>query len=160
MAGQPDDSDRIAMRDSAGDRLGLIARSFAERAGRELVASAADGLEAALWTAPRAIVAHGNEPRPLFFYGNRMALRLFEMRAAEFIGLPSERSAEPAARGARARMFEELSRTGIIEGYSGVRVAASGRRFAILDACVWDLRNADGEPRGQAATFADWRFID
>ncbi len=160
MAGLPDNSDRIAMRDSAGDRLALIARSFAEHAGRELVETAADDLEEALWSAPQAIVAHGTEPRPLFFYGNRVALTLFEMRAAEFIGLPSERSAEPAARDARARMLAELARTGIVEGYSGVRVAASGRRFTILGASVWNLREAGGEPRGQAAMFAEWRFLD
>ena len=159
MAGQPDDSDRIAMRDSAGDRLGLIARSFVQCAGRALVEARTGALELAMWTAPQAIVAHGTEAKPRFFYGNRVALALFEMRAAEFIGLPSERSAEAAARSARAQMLAALARTGIVEGYSGVRVAASGRRFTILDATVWDLRSG-GERHGQAATFATWCLLD
>lgn len=153
-------SDRNAMRASAGDRLALIAGSFERLAGRPLVEPSAKGLEQALWDAPRAILAHGTEAEPRFFYGNRVALELFEMGAAAFIGMPSERSAEPSARGARARMFAELARTGIVEGYSGIRVAASGRRFRILDASVWDLRDARGDRHGQAATFADWHFVD
>jgi hypothetical protein len=156
----PDDADRRAMQQSAGPRLALIAESFARLAGRPLIDAAPEGLEQALWEAPQAIVAHGTEAQPRFFYGNRVALDLFEMTAVEFVGLPSERSAEPSARDARVKLFEELVRTGIVEGYSGERVAASGRRFAILDATVWDLLDALGEPHGQAATFAEWRMLD
>lgn len=159
MNGAPDETDRIAMRDSAGDRLAVIAQSYARCTGRALVEPGAGGLEQSMWAAPHAIVAHGTEDRPLFFYGNRVALELFELRAAGFIGLLSERSAEPAARDGRARMLAELERTGIVERYSGVRVAASGRRFTILDASVWDLRDGD-QRRGQAATFAAWHFLD
>ena len=77
------------MRASAGARLALIAESFARHFGRPLVEPAADGLERTFWDAPRAIVAHGTEPEPLFFYGNRLALELFAMRADAFIGMPS-----------------------------------------------------------------------
>ena len=148
------------MRASAGRRLALIAESFARLAGRSLVTTGGDDLERALWEAPRVIVAHGTEPQPLFFYGNSAALDLFAMTADGFIGLPSERSAEPSARKSRALMLEQLARTGIVEGYSGVRVAASGRRFAIFGATVWDLLDAAGKRHGQAATFAEWQFLD
>src|SRR5687768_2312966 len=145
------DSDRAAMRDSAGERLALIAGSFARLARKPLVGPS-DGLEQALWEAPRAIVAHGTEAEPLFFYGNRVALELFAMSAAEFIGLPSHRSAEPALREARARMLAGLEESGIVEGYSGVRIAADGRRFAISGATVWNLIDESGGRQGQAAT--------
>ncbi|WP_295386086.1 MEKHLA domain-containing protein [uncultured Thiodictyon sp.] len=46
-----------------------------------------------------------------------------------------------------------------INDYSGVRVAASGRRFMIENACVWNLADAGGGYRGQAATFAHWRYL-
>lgn len=153
-------SDRRPMEASAGDRLALIAESFERLAGRPLVEPSAGELEQALWHAPHAIVAHGTEARPLFFYGNRAALALFEMGATQFIGMLSERSAEPSARGAREKMLADLARSGIVEGYSGVRVAASGRRFMICDASVWNLRDPDGGYHGQAATFAAWRFLD
>jgi hypothetical protein len=152
-------SDRVAMQASAGERLASIAGSFARLAGRHLVESSPGGLERALWDAPRAIVAHGTEAEPLFFYGNRIALELFAMTAAEFIGLPSHSSAEPALREARARMLAGLEQGGIVEGYSGVRIAADGRRFAISGATVWNLIDESGGRLGQAATFAQWRFL-
>ena len=154
------ESDRLAMRDSAGDRLGLIAESFSRVAGRSLVELLSSPLEQAMWEAPHAIVAHGAEAEPLFFYGNRIALELFAMPASEFIGLPSHRSAEPAWREARARMLAGLETNGIVEGYSGVRIAADGRRFTIAGAVVWNLVDAHGRRHGQAATFAEWRFLD
>lgn len=152
-------SDREAMRASAGERLALIAESFERLAGRRL-AEPGQPVEPALWDAPRVIVAHGTEAQPRFFYGNRAALALFEMRGADFIGLPSDRSAEPGAREARAKMLAALERDRIVEGYAGVRVAASGRRFEIVGATVWDLLDASGERHGQAATFAAWRYLD
>ena len=45
MAG--DDADRIAMRDSAGPRLEILAASFARLAGRPLVAVSHGGLRRA-----------------------------------------------------------------------------------------------------------------
>jgi hypothetical protein len=159
MAGPSDMGEREAMGASAGTRLALIAESFERLAGRALVERGADGLERALWEAPRVIVAHGTEARPLFFYGNRAALALFEMRASQFIGLPSERSAEPEERDERARMFAALERHDVIDDYAGVRIAASGRRFEITRAHVWNLRDREGHRHGQAATFARWRFL-
>ena len=54
-------------------RLPLLAESYRRLTGRLLVPSGAD-LPRALWEAPRVIVAHGSEPDPVFFYGNRLAL--------------------------------------------------------------------------------------
>lgn len=153
------EDDRAAMRESAGGRLALIAESFARFSGRPLIDTAAP-LEQALWEAPRAIVAHGTEDEPLFFYGNRAALGLFAMPAADFIGLPSHRSAEPGLREERARMLARLERDQIVDDYAGIRIAATGRRFAIVDAAVWNLTDAAGNRHGQAATFADWRFLE
>src|SRR5690349_2700027 len=79
-------SDRAAMQASAGGRLGLMAESFARLAGQPLVEPSEVGLEAAMWDAPRAIVAHGTEPEPRFFYANRIALELLAMTATQFIG--------------------------------------------------------------------------
>ena len=153
-------SDRSAMQASAGERLALIGASFERLAGRPLVKSSPGGIEQAMWNAPRAIVAHGTEAEPRFFYGNRVALELFAMTAREFIGLPSHRSAEPGLREERARMLAGLERSGIVDGYAGVRIAADGRRFAIAGAQVWNLVDRHGRRHGQAATFAQWQFLD
>ncbi|MCK9354054.1 MAG: MEKHLA domain-containing protein [Gallionella sp.] len=117
-------------------------------------------LRHALWQAPRAIVAHGAEDDPVFFYGNRLALELFEMSFEDFTQLPSRYSAEPLERDTRARLLERVTRRGYVDDYSGVRIAASGKRFMIEAATVWNLIDEAGNHRGQAATFSDWRALE
>jgi len=110
-------------------------------------------LHEALWNAPRAIVAHGTEDDPIFFYGNRQALRLFEMSFEEFSRLPSRLSAEPLAQESRVKLLDKVTRQGYIDGYSGMRIAKSGRRFMITDTTVWNLIDETGQHQGQAAVF-------
>jgi hypothetical protein len=112
-----------------------------------------------LWNAPRAIVAHGTEADPIFFYGNRLALELFEMSFEDFTRLPSRYSAEPLERDARARLLERVARQGYVDDYSGVRIAASGKRFMIEAATVWNLIDEAGNHCGQAAAFSNWRML-
>jgi PAS domain-containing protein len=149
-------TDESAAHECPIDRLALIAESFARLTGKSLVAPAPD-LRAALWHAPAVIVAHGIEPDPVFFYGNRAALDLFEMSFADFTRLPSRFSAEPMAREARAQLLARVSREGFIDDYRGVRVSASGKRFLIENAVVWNLTDSDGGLHGQAASFSRWR---
>ena len=49
--------------------------------------------------------------------------------------------------------------TGFIDDYTGVRISASGRRFRIDKAVVWNLVDQEGLYRGQAACFDAWVFI-
>jgi hypothetical protein len=142
---------------SDDDRLHitLIARSYERWTGRALVETDGD-IVGALWSAPFAIVAHGTEADPVFFFGNETALGLFEMDYPAFTRLPSRLSAEPLLREERARLLERVARDGIIEDYAGIRISASGRRFEIRDASVWNLIEPDGSPAGQAAAFSTW----
>jgi hypothetical protein len=136
-------------------RITLIARSYERWTGRALVETDGD-IVSALWSAPFAIVAHGTEADPVFFFGNETALGLFEMDYPAFTRLPSRLSAEPLLREERARLLERVARDGIIEDYAGIRISASGRRFEIRDASVWNLIEPDGSPAGQAAAFSTW----
>jgi hypothetical protein len=138
-------------------RLQLIADSHYRLTGRVLVEPFRhETLADALWRAPRAILAHGNEVDPVFFYGNRLALQLFEFDFATFTQLPSRCSAEPLAREARAVLLERVMQYGYIDDYSGVRISRSGKRFRIQGVTVWNLQDERGNHSGQAATFADW----
>lgn len=134
-------------------RLNLLVDSFLCLTGRPLIA---DPSPEGLWHAPRVIVAHGTEDDPVFFYGNRLALELFEMDFAEFTRLPSRYSAEPVNRQERALLLDRVSRDGFIDDYSGIRISATGRRFRIEQAVVWNLTDRDGQLHGQAATFDRW----
>jgi hypothetical protein len=141
--------------------VALIARSFQRLLGRPLVESldARSGdaaIEAALLEATAVIVAHGTEPDPIFFYGNRAALQLFEATHAQFTAMPSRLSAEPMLREERERLLARVREHGYIDDYSGVRISLGGRRFRIARAIVWNLVDEAGVRRGQAATFDAW----
>lgn len=133
-------------------RLALIAGSYQRLTGKTLLEpSPFDAL--LMWNAPRAIVAHGTEDDPIFFYGNRTALQLFEMNFSEFVHLPSRLSAEPVAQETRVKLLEKVARQGFVDNYSGMRISGNNRRFMIANATVWNLVDAAGVHHGQAATF-------
>jgi PAS domain-containing protein len=109
--------------------------------------------------ASHAVLAHNADPDPRFIYANRAAQAAFEYDWEEITALPSRLSAEPVARAERQRLLDAVARHGFAAGYSGVRIAKSGRRFRIEDGIVWQLIDTGGVVRGQAATFARWRDI-
>jgi hypothetical protein len=133
-------------------RIALIASSFARLLGRPLVEEGSDSV-AALWDAPPAIVAHGVEDDPIFFFGNRAALRAFECDVAAFVQMPSRLSAEAPLREERQALLDRVSVRGYIDDYAGIRISAAGRRFVIAGAVVWNLIDARGNRHGQAAAF-------
>lgn len=135
-----------------GAQIALIAESFERLLGRTLV-SGSDPI-AALWQAPFAVVAHGIEADPLFFFGNACALAAFESDLAQFVGMPSRLSAEAPLREERQALLDRVTAHGFIDDYAGVRISAKGRRFRIGPAVVWNLVDADGVCHGQAATFS------
>lgn len=136
-------------------RIALIAESFARVLGRPLVAADHDPVQA-LWEAPAVVVAHGTQGDPLFFFGNRAALARFACPAERFVGMPSRLSAEAPLREERQALLERVTRDGFIADYAGVRIAATGQRFRIEQAIVWNLLDAGCAVRGQAATFDRW----
>ncbi len=136
----------------------LLTGSYVRLVGAPLVP---DGKSAA-WLydeAPFAVVAHNTDADPLFVYANTAAQACFEYSWNEFVGLPSRLSAEAPNREERARILDDVTRKGFVRGYRGVRISKSGRRFWIEDGVVWQLIDADGINRGQAATFASWRDV-
>jgi len=133
-------------------RIALIASSFERFLGKPLVDIGGDPV-AALWHAPRAILAHGIEADPVFFFGNRYALNAFESDVASFTQMPSRLSAEAPLREERQTLLDRVSANGFIEDYAGVRITAKGRRFRIGQATVWNLIDEKGARHGQAAAF-------
>lgn len=139
-------------------RILAIADSYRRLTGRPLVTEGAD--LPALWSAPLAIVAHDTRPDPVFYFGNRLALRLFEMDFASFTRLPSRCSAEPLLQDQRADLMKRVARDGIVENYAGVRISSTGRRFRIADVAIWNVTDDDGAFVGQAAAFSNWAYIE
>jgi hypothetical protein len=138
----------------------LIVASHARLLHREILPDCtADDLGRRLYGAPFVVLAHDAAPDPLFFYANLAAQELFAMSWREIVRLPSRLSAEPLAREERQRLLDRVARDGFIDDYGGVRVAASGERFRICGATVWNLVTDAATSVGQAASFATWQAL-
>lgn len=134
-------------------RIALVAESHVRLLGRPLVEPGPD-VVAALWGSPLAVVAHGTEPDPVFFFGNAAALAAFETDAEAFARMPSRLSAEAPLRGDRQTLLDRVTANGFIDDYAGIRISAKGRRFHIGPAVVWNVIDAEGRRHGQAACFS------
>jgi len=104
-----------------------------------------------LFEADFALLSHGVEDDPIFNFGNRVALELFDYCWEEFIQLPSRFSAKPIKQAERQQLLDTVTRQGYIDNYSGIRVTRTGRDFAIEGAIVWNLTDSVGVYHGQAA---------
>jgi PAS domain S-box-containing protein len=136
--------------------LDVIVSSHQRLLGEPLEPDIRDPLALARWldeSAPYCLLAHSAEADPRFVYANRAALRCFEYRWDELIGMPSRLSAEAPNRAERDALLGAVARQGYARGYRGLRIAKSGRRFWIEDVTVWNLLDASGQPCGQAASY-------
>lgn len=140
------------------EHAALLITSYQQLTGKELVKSVPIGqnLARALFEAPYGVVSHDTSADPVFNYGNRKALELFELDWSTFTRLPSRKSAEPVNRAERERLLARVTRNGFIDDYSGIRISSTGRRFRIEDATVWNTIDEEGVYCGQAAVFHRW----
>ena len=107
----------------------------------------------ALFDADFVVVSHGTESDPIFNYGNKSALKSFELNWSEFVALPSRKSAKPLDRDERQDLLARVTTFGFIDDYRGLRISSTGRTFWIENATVWNLIDNNGAFRGQAAMF-------
>jgi len=140
----------------------LLLDSYRRWIGRELLERHASSTNDArmLFEAPFVVVSHGTQADPILNYGNQAALNLWEMDLETLLRTPSRLTAEPVHRDERARLLERTTRDGYVDDYSGIRITATGRRFRINQAIVWNLIDANGRFAGQAATFSEWDWLD
>lgn len=132
--------------------------SFRHWTGQELLVRDGSVLEQAqrLFFAPSVVVSHGVEADPILNYGNQAALDLWEMTWEQLIRTPSRQTAEPVNQEERARMLGLVEEQGYFDRYRGVRISATGNRFLVEEAIVWNVMDEEGQRIGQAATFSRW----
>jgi MEKHLA domain len=111
-----------------------LLKSFQHWTGRPLMSDPPiEHFAQALYEAPFVIVSHGTEADPIFNYGNRQALELWELDWQTFTRLPSRQSAAPIEREARAQLLAEAKEKGYISNYRGIRTSSTERQFWIED---------------------------
>lgn len=139
----------------------LLCASYERWIGKPLLSepSSSQELILQLFQAPFALVSHGTEADPIFNFGNQTALNLFEMSWEAFTQLPSRKSAEPFNRQERDNLMARVTKDGFIDDYSGVRISATGTRFMIERATVWNIIDEQEEYHGQAAMFDQWEYL-
>jgi MEKHLA domain len=138
-----------------------LLRSFQHWTGRSLMLDQPlENSAQALYEAPFVLVSHGTEADPIFNYGNRQALELWELDWQTFTRLPSRRSVAPTEHEDRERLLQEAKAKGYISNYRGIRISSTGRQFWIENVILWDVLDEQQQPCGQAATFDRWRFIE
>lgn len=139
----------------------MLLNSYRHWLGRELIRREGSAEEQAwrLFESPLVVVSHGTQGDPILNYGNRAALELWEFDIPTLLVTPSRLTAEPMHRDERALLLQRTRRDGYADDYSGIRVTATGRRFRIEQAVIWNLRGAGGEHVGQAATFSRWTWL-
>lgn len=141
--------------DAAASSLAVsIAESYYRLTGSPLIPAAevADGpdLVESMYRAPQLLLCHDGADDPKFTYANQAALAAFELPWSGFIGMPSRLSAAPDDQSERSEMITQATASGYFTGYSGVRVASSGRTFRIVDATLWRVTDSDGTVLGLA----------
>ena len=130
-----------------------IGRQLLERVGEP------DFQAQVLFQGPLVVVSHGRDDDPMLNYGNQMALDLWEMTWDQLVQTPSRLTAEPVNRAEREWMLEQARRRGYIDTYRGVRISATGRRFLVEDALIWNVLDQQGQWVGQAASFLHWTWL-
>jgi PAS domain-containing protein len=136
----------------------LLLDSYRHWIGNDLIERTPDAEQQArtLFEASFVVVSHGVEPDPILNYANQTALDLWELSWDRFIKTPSRLTAEPDERAERERLLTQARAEGYYDGYRGVRISSTGRRFRVEQALIWTVIDSAGKPIGQAATFSQW----
>ena len=135
-----------------------LLHSFQHWTGRSLFEVNGSSVEIAqaLFEAPFVLISHGTEPDPIFNYGNRKALELWEFSWEDFTQMPSRKCVEPVTQEERDRLLAAAATKGYIDNYTGIRISSSGKRFQIQDVILWNVLDEQNRRCGQAAVFSKY----
>ncbi len=146
--------------DNQLDYIQYLCNSFEKWTGKSLIQSnTIYQMAHELYHAPFVVVAHGTQQEPIFNFANLKAQELWELDWIQFTQLPSRLSAEPLHQSTREQFMKEVTQNGFVSNYEGIRISATGKRFMIKNAIVWNILNDAGEYQGQAAMFREWDFL-
>ncbi|WP_028559716.1 MEKHLA domain-containing protein [Paenibacillus pinihumi] len=138
----------------------LLTDCYRKWTGKELIPLVpGQSIKTQLDNSPGIILSHGLQSDPVLNYGNKTAMRLWEMEWEQFTSTPSRLTAEPMEREERAQFLAQVTEHGYVSDYTGIRISSSGRRFYIKKATVWNLVDDAGVHCGQAAAFTEYEYI-
>lgn len=142
------------------EHVQLLTQSFERLLGYPLLTAQPNSLAKTLFHAPFILISHNNAIDPVFNYANQQGLNLFQLNWQQLIRMPSRLSAESLHQSAREKILAQVSTTGFMKNYSGIRISSQGQRFQINQGIIWNVHNSQGDYQGQAAYFSQWHFLD
>lgn len=134
----------------------LVLQSYKHWTGNDLVnmSDSPEEIAQQIFEAPFVLVSHGTEADPIFNYGNREALKTWELSWEEFTKMPSRQTAEEVVQEERNRLLQETEAKGF-SNFSGVRITSTGKRFQIKNGIIWNLVDERNQYCGQAAIYSN-----
>ena len=134
----------------------LVLQSYKHWTGNDLVnmSDSPEEIAREIFEAPFVLVSHGTEADPIFNYGNRKALTVWELSWEELTKMPSRQSAEEVIQEERNRLLQETQAKGF-SNFSGVRITSTGKRFQIKNGIIWNLVDEQNQYCGQAAIYSN-----
>jgi len=143
------------------DQTQLILNSYQHWFGSPLFNMDQTPIELAqqLFEAPFVVFSHGTQPDPIYNYGNRQGLELWELNWDDLIQTPSRTTTEPMGQEDRDNILTQTTTKGYAKGYSGVRISSTSKRILIQDVILWNLMDRQQQYQGQAAMFSHYHFL-
>ena len=110
----------------------------------------------------RIVLSHGiqqDKDGPILNYANSAGLKLFAATWEEITCMPSRNTADSEMdRELRQQFMNEVTKNGIINNYTGIRIGLNKVKFRIKNATVWNIVIND-KMIGQAASFDSYDFL-
>jgi hypothetical protein len=140
----------------------ILLDSYKQLLAKELIIRKGSKIEQAkqLFFAPFVVISHGIEADPIYNYGNKSGLILWERSWEELRKTPSRTSAEPLLREERQQLLTETKNQEYVINRQAIRISKTGKKYQINDITIWNLYNQKNKYCGQAATFSDWILLN
>lgn len=140
----------------------ILLNSYQNLLGKDLIDRNISVEEQAkrLFLAPFVVLSHGRESDPIYNYGNKIVLELWERDWDDLTKMPSRLSAEKMLRKERQQLLDQANNKGYITNYQGIRISKTGKRYQIKDVILWNLIDENNQYCGQGATFSQWILLN
>lgn len=99
------------------------------------------------------ILSHGIQEDPIYNYGNRASLELFEKTLEDLCQTPSRYSTVAPLMDDRERLIQQIEEVGHGTILDAVRTSTNGKLFVMKTICVWNVYHDNGRRIGLAALY-------
>lgn len=140
----------------------IILNSYQQLLNKELIDRNGDELTQSknLFFTDFVVFSHNTDLDPIYNYGNKKGLQLWEMDWQQLNNTPSRTTTQPLLREQREDLLAETTTKGYVKNCQGIRISRTGKKYQIKDITIWNLVDEKEKFCGQAATFSQWEKLE